>query len=191
MEDLPLGRIATLAPEFCSEGPALGQNTDDDDDDLKIDRKRIRWPSRSPDTIPPEFFSVAPEGPVLRTLVHDLADLQERFYAAVNIVTPQMRHNTWVEVEYRLDICYRSYYKQTKVISVLLRPMIASVVSLAYLSSRVPGFDSRLFPRKFSGNILSGMWSIQPREDNWVATSMRSDEILLRKMKLSSGTTLC
>ena len=30
MEDLPLGRIAVLVPEFCSEGPALGQNTDDD-----------------------------------------------------------------------------------------------------------------------------------------------------------------
>ena len=30
--------------------------------------------------------------------------LKERFYAAVNSVTPQMLHNTWVEVEYRLDI---------------------------------------------------------------------------------------
>ena len=29
MEDLPLGRIAALVPEFWSEGPALGQNTDD------------------------------------------------------------------------------------------------------------------------------------------------------------------
>ena len=33
MEDLPLGEIAALVPEFCSEGPALGRNTDDDDDD--------------------------------------------------------------------------------------------------------------------------------------------------------------
>ena len=32
MEDLPLGRIAAFVPEFCSEGPALGQNTDDGDD---------------------------------------------------------------------------------------------------------------------------------------------------------------
>ena len=29
MEDLSLGRIAALLPD-CSEGPALGQNTDDD-----------------------------------------------------------------------------------------------------------------------------------------------------------------
>ena len=35
---------------------------------------------------------------VYRTLVRDLADLQD---AAVNNVTPQMLHNTWVEVEYR------------------------------------------------------------------------------------------
>ena len=25
-----MGRIAALVPEFCSEGPVLGQNTDDD-----------------------------------------------------------------------------------------------------------------------------------------------------------------
>ena len=31
MEDLPLGTIAALVPEFCSEGPALRQNTTDDD----------------------------------------------------------------------------------------------------------------------------------------------------------------
>ena len=33
MEDLPLGRIDSLGAWVCSEGPALGQNTDDDDDD--------------------------------------------------------------------------------------------------------------------------------------------------------------
>ena len=31
MEDLPLGRIAALVPEFAVKEPALGQNTDDDD----------------------------------------------------------------------------------------------------------------------------------------------------------------
>ena len=41
---------------------------------------------------------------IYRTPVCDLADLQERIYAAVNNVTPQMFHNTWVEVEYWLYI---------------------------------------------------------------------------------------
>ena len=41
---------------------------------------------------------------VYRTPVCDLADLQERIYAAVNNVTPLMLHNTWVEFEYQLDI---------------------------------------------------------------------------------------
>ena len=36
---------------------------------------------------------------VYKTPVHDLADLQERIYAAVNNVTPQMLHNTWVKVD--------------------------------------------------------------------------------------------
>ena len=39
-----------------------------------------------------------------RTPAYNLADLQEQIYAAVNNVTPQMLHNTWVEVEFRLDI---------------------------------------------------------------------------------------
>ena len=36
-----------------------------------------------------------------------LLHLQEGIHAAVNNVIPQMLHNTWVEVEYRLGI-YRS-----------------------------------------------------------------------------------
>ena len=38
------------------------------------------------------------------TPIRNLADLQERIYAAVNNVKPQMFHNIWVEVEYRLEI---------------------------------------------------------------------------------------
>ena len=41
---------------------------------------------------------------VYRTPVGDLADSQEIIYVAVNNVTPQMFHYTWVEVEFRLDI---------------------------------------------------------------------------------------
>ena len=43
---------------------------------------------------------------VYRTSVRDLADLQQRIYAAVNNVTPQMLHNTWVDTEYWLDISH-------------------------------------------------------------------------------------
>ena len=43
---------------------------------------------------------------VYRTPVRDLADLQERIYAVVNIVIPQMLLNTSVEVEYRMDISH-------------------------------------------------------------------------------------
>ncbi|KAJ4426428.1 hypothetical protein ANN_27242 [Periplaneta americana] len=65
----------------------------------------ITWPARSPDLTPPDFFLWGfLKDQVYRTPVRDLADLQERIYAAVNNVTPQMLHNTWVEVEYRLDI---------------------------------------------------------------------------------------
>ena len=40
------------------------------------------------------------------TPVCDLADLQERIYAAV--ITPEILRNTWVEIEYRLDISHAS-----------------------------------------------------------------------------------
>ena len=43
-------------------------------------------------------------GQIYRTPVRDLADLEERIYATVNSVTPQMLHSTWVAVEYLLDI---------------------------------------------------------------------------------------
>lgn len=65
----------------------------------------ITWPARSPDLTPPDFFLWGfVKDQVYRTPVRDLADLQERICTAVNNVTPQMLHNTWVEVEYRLDI---------------------------------------------------------------------------------------
>ena len=44
------------------------------------------------------------------------------------------------------------------------------VVSMSDCHPRGPRFDSRLYPRNFSGSIGSGTGSTQPREDNWVAT---------------------
>ena len=71
-------------------------------------RTATTYPSqrvRSPDLTPPDFFLWGfVKDQVYRTPVRDLADLQERIYVAVNNVTPQMLYNTWVEVEYRLDI---------------------------------------------------------------------------------------
>ena len=44
------------------------------------------------------------------------------------------------------------------------------VVSTSDCHPKGPGFDSRLYPRNFSGSVVSGTGSTQPREDNWVAT---------------------
>ena len=54
---------------------------------------------------PPDFFLWGlVKDQVYMASVRDLSDLQVRIYAAVNIVTPQILQNTWVEVECRLDI---------------------------------------------------------------------------------------
>ena len=59
----------------------------------------ITWPARSPDLTPPDVFLWGfVDNHVYRTPVCDLADLHDRIYAAVNNVTPQMPHNTWVKV---------------------------------------------------------------------------------------------
>ena len=59
------------------------------------------------------------------------------------------------------------------------------MVSTSDCHPRGPGFDSQLYPRNFSGSRGSGTGSTQPREDNWVATWLRSSEIRLRKLKLT------
>ena len=52
------------------------------------------------------------------------------------------------------------------------------VVSTSDYHPRGPGFDSRLYPRNFSGSIGSGTGSTQPREDNWVvADPVKKTEI--------------
>ena len=62
----------------------------------------ITWPVRSLDQTPSDIFLWEfVKDQVYRTPVCDSADLQERIYAAVSTVTPQILHNTWVEFEYR------------------------------------------------------------------------------------------
>ena len=66
-----------------------------------------RWSARSPDLTPPKCLLWGfVKDQVYRTPVHNFADLQEKIYATVNNVTPQLLHNTWVEVEYQLDISH-------------------------------------------------------------------------------------
>ena len=44
--------------------------------------------------------------------------------------------------------------------------LLGIVVSMSDCHPRGPGFDSRLYPRNFSGSVGSGTGSTQPREDN-------------------------
>ena len=62
------------------------------------------WPAGSPDLTPLCLFlwGFVKDGTYI-TPVRDLANLQEKMYAAVNNVTPQMLHKAWVEVEYCTD----------------------------------------------------------------------------------------
>ena len=58
------------------------------------------------------------------------------------------------------------------------------VISTSDCHPRGPGFDFRLYHRNISARVGPGADSTQPHEENWVATSMRSREIRLRKQKL-------
>ena len=58
------------------------------------------------------------------------------------------------------------------------------VVSMSDCHPRGPRFDSQLYPRNFSGSIGSETGSMQPREDNWVATWNKKLQIWLTKLEL-------
>ena len=58
------------------------------------------------------------------------------------------------------------------------------VITMSDSHARDHGFDSRLYSGNFSECIGSGMEFTKPCEDNWVAASMKSSEIRLRKQKL-------
>jgi hypothetical protein len=66
----------------------------------------IPWPPRSPDLTPLDFFLWGyVKDIVYHTKVNDLPDLRRRITDAVASVTPKMLRNTWIETEYRLDVC--------------------------------------------------------------------------------------
>jgi hypothetical protein len=60
----------------------------------------IPWSLRSPDITPLEFFLW---GHVKDISVTSPDELKVRIIAAIKTVTPQMRENTWREIEFRLD----------------------------------------------------------------------------------------
>ena len=60
------------------------------------------------------------------------------------------------------------------------------VVSTSDCHPRGPWFDARLYLRNFSWKYRIWNGVTQPREDNWGATWMRTSEIRLRKLKLTT-----
>ena len=68
-------------------------------------------------------------------------------------VSDEYLYSVLEEVEVRVTVCVTDR-------------LFGIVVSPSDCHPRGPGFDSRLYPRNFSGSIGSA----QPREDNWVAT---------------------
>ncbi|KAJ4428119.1 hypothetical protein ANN_24133 [Periplaneta americana] len=66
----------------------------------------IAWPPRSPDLTPLDFFLWGfVKDRVYNTRVDNLQVLRQRFIDTVRSVTPQILHNAWREIEYRLDVC--------------------------------------------------------------------------------------
>ncbi|GBM08565.1 hypothetical protein AVEN_69780-1 [Araneus ventricosus] len=66
----------------------------------------IPWPARSPYLTPLDFLFWG----YIRNIVYsenitDISDLKSRIIAAIKTVTPQILHNTWREIDYRLDVC--------------------------------------------------------------------------------------
>jgi hypothetical protein len=61
----------------------------------------LRWPPRSPDLTPCDFFLWVYVPP----LPTNLPELRRRIVAAVATITPDMLTRVWEEFDYRVDVC--------------------------------------------------------------------------------------
>ena len=62
------------------------------------------WPSRPPDITLLSFFVGYVKDRVYRTPVRDIETLQSRIINVFAIVNKEILENTWLKIEYRLDI---------------------------------------------------------------------------------------
>ena len=79
----------------------FGISTGRDDDAL------MRWPPRSPDLTPYEFFLLGFVKDIVFVppLPANLKDLRNRITAAVVLVGRDMLTRVWNEMDYRIDVC--------------------------------------------------------------------------------------
>jgi hypothetical protein len=70
----------------------------------------MRWPHRSPDLTPCDFFfgGSVKDTVFMPLLPANLRDLRKRITAAVALVNRDMLTRVWDEMDYRIDICHIS-----------------------------------------------------------------------------------
>ena len=73
-------------------------------DSIQLQNMQVRASSDRLPNKPVFFLWRFVKDRVYKTPVRILSELQDRICVAVNNFTPQMLHNTWVEVEYRLVV---------------------------------------------------------------------------------------
>lgn len=67
----------------------------------------IRWPPRSPDLTPCDFFVWGfIKDQVYKTEVSDVRELRQRINAAFTNITDEMRHRVWAELDSRIDYLF-------------------------------------------------------------------------------------
>ena len=73
----------------------------------KDDKALMRWPPRSPDLTPCDFFlwGFVKDTVFVSPLPANLQDLRNRITAAVALVDRHMLTRVWNEMDYRIDVC--------------------------------------------------------------------------------------
>jgi hypothetical protein len=65
-----------------------------------------KWPPRSPDLTPCEFYLRRHVDIVYRpSLPHDLQELRKRIIIAVTAIKEDLLEEVWQELDFRLDVC--------------------------------------------------------------------------------------
>jgi hypothetical protein len=73
------------------------------------DQALLRWPPRSPDLTPCDFFFLwgyNKDSVFVPPLPWDLPKLRRRIIAAISSIDCEMLRRVWAEIDYRLDVCH-------------------------------------------------------------------------------------
>ena len=92
-----------------------------------------RWPPRSPDLTPCDFFlwGVVKDTVFVPPLPANLQDLRNRITAAVALVDRDMLTRVWNEMDHRIDVCRITKVDTLSICEIYIKKKLGEFLSLS------------------------------------------------------------